>query len=122
MADIHDRVFELILAGKTAEEAWERATIEEKGGVLYPHIKVRLVGEDGNAWAIMGRVTRAMKKAGLSQQVQDEYRAEAMSGDYNNLLYVTTKWVGMAPARVCEGCGSADDPCDCDDVHQDWMG
>ena len=27
--------------------------------IRYPHVSVRLVGEDGNAFAIMGRVTLA---------------------------------------------------------------
>jgi hypothetical protein len=32
---------------------------------LYPQIKVQLVGRDGNAFAILGRVTSAMRAAGL---------------------------------------------------------
>lgn len=62
-------------------------------GPKYPKIKVKLVGEDGNAFAIMGNVSKAMRKAGLTQDQIKEYMKEAMSGDYNNLLQVTMKYV-----------------------------
>jgi hypothetical protein len=57
--------------------------------VKYPAVKVRLVGEDGNAFAIMGRVVRAMRRAKLPPEAIDEYRRDATSGDYNHLLAVT---------------------------------
>lgn len=47
---------------------------------------VRLVGEDGNAFAILGRVRRAMQDAGVSKEVMQEFRREATSGDYTHLL------------------------------------
>ena len=59
----------------------------------YPNVHVPLVGEDGNAFAIIGRTTRAMQKAGISKEEKEAYVAEAMSGDYNNLLRVTMQWV-----------------------------
>lgn len=62
--------------------------------VKYPEVKtVKLVGEDGNAFAILGRVMKAMKVAGLPKEVQDAYFAEATSGDYGHLLATTMKWV-----------------------------
>ena len=111
-----DRALELAMQGYVAEDALNRAEREAKDEVLYPQVKVRLVGEDGNAFAIMARVTRAMKKAGLSQEVCDEYMAEAMSGDYDNLLYITTRWVEMAPPMVCSGCEMSE--CECYDTHE----
>ena len=54
---------------------------------------VKLIGEDGNAFAILGRVERALKKAGYSRDETDEYLEEATSGDYNDLLSVTMEWV-----------------------------
>jgi hypothetical protein len=45
----------------------------------YPHIKVQLVGEDGNAFSILGRVAKAMRQAGVSVELIDELR-EALSG------------------------------------------
>lgn len=35
----------------------------------YPDIEVKLSGENGNAYVIMGRVKRAMRKGGLSHAV-----------------------------------------------------
>lgn len=62
--------------------------------VKYPEVKtVKLIGEDGNAFAILGRVVKAMKSAGLSKEIQDAYFAEATSGDYDHLLQTTLKWV-----------------------------
>ncbi len=56
-------------------------------------ITVKLVGNDGNAFAIMGQVQRAMRRAGIDPEVVAEYVAEAMSGDYNHLLATTMNYV-----------------------------
>ena len=56
-------------------------------------ITVELSGYDGNACVIMGRVTRAMKREGVSQETIDEYLEKAKSGDYDNLLRVTMEYV-----------------------------
>jgi len=56
-------------------------------------IEVPLVGEDGNAYAIMGRVMRALEEAGVSKEEIDQYYAESTSGDYDNLLRVAVDWV-----------------------------
>lgn len=63
--------------------------------VKYPKIKVKLVGEDGNAFAIMGRVIGALRKANVSNEEIKLFKEEAMSGDYNNLLATCTKWVNV---------------------------
>lgn len=55
---------------------------------------VKLVGEDGNAYAILGRVSKALKKAGLIEEAK-MYWKEATSGDYDHLLMVTTKYVDV---------------------------
>ncbi len=55
------------------------------------NIEVRLVGEDGNAYSILGRVRRAMQKAGRSDE-WSTFEAEATSGDYDNLLATVLKW------------------------------
>ena len=56
---------------------------------------VTLVGEDGNAFAIMGNVIKALKRSGYSQEDIKKYQNEAMSGDYDNLLAVTMEWVDV---------------------------
>lgn len=61
--------------------------------IKYPEIEVQLTGQDGNAFTIMGIVTKAMKKAGIPKEEIDKYREESMSGDYNNLLVTAMKTV-----------------------------
>lgn len=56
---------------------------------------VKLVGEDGNAFAITGRVRSALRRAGYTAEEIKQYTEEATSGDYDNLLRVTTKWVNV---------------------------
>ena len=59
----------------------------------YPHIKVVLVGEDGNAFAIMGRVRTAMRKGGCTSEQVEEFTTAATSGDYDNLLCTVMDYV-----------------------------
>ncbi len=59
----------------------------------YPGVHVQLTGEDGNAFYIIGRVAKAMRRAGCSSADIDEYRQEAMSGDYDHVLQTTMRWV-----------------------------
>jgi hypothetical protein len=73
--------------------------------VKYPHVKVQLVGEDGNAYAILGRVSRAMRAAGIAKEERDKFFAEATSGDYDHLLRICMAWVD------CDGGDDEDDPC-----------
>ena len=56
--------------------------------------KVKLTGEDGNAFAIMGAVSKALKKAGLYDKA-DEYMKKATSGNYDNLLTVSMEYVDV---------------------------
>jgi hypothetical protein len=58
-------------------------------------ISVELVGQDGNAFAVMGAVTKAMRRGGCSNEDIENYKKEAMSGDYDNLLRVTMDWVDV---------------------------
>ena len=58
-------------------------------------VTVKLVGNDGNAFSVLGSVRKAMRKGGVSQEVIDDYLSEAMSGDYNHLLRVTMNYVNV---------------------------
>lgn len=58
-------------------------------------MKYDLVGVDGNAWAVMGYVGKALKNEGLGNMV-DEYQKKAMSGDYDNLLRVSLEYLDKA--------------------------
>jgi hypothetical protein len=57
----------------------------------YPEITVNLVGQDSNAFMILGLCNRAMKQAGLSAEERDAFRTEAMSG----LLATAMKWFNV---------------------------
>jgi|TARA_B100001964_G_C14118493_1_gene547233 hypothetical protein len=59
-------------------------------------IEVELVGHDGNAFAIMGKVKNALKRNGASSEDIDEYMKESMSGDYDNLLRTAMEWVNVS--------------------------
>lgn len=58
-------------------------------------VAVKLVGTDGNAFAIMGKVKGALKSAGASSEEVKLFLEEAMSGDYSHLLRTCTKWVNV---------------------------
>lgn len=58
-------------------------------------ITVRLTGKDGNAFAIMGEVRKALRTAKVPQEEIDAYQKAAMNGDYDNLLRVTMETVNV---------------------------
>ena len=63
----------------------------------YPDIEVQLTGTDGNAFAIIGKVRRALSNAAyVSRDDVDTYVSEAMSGDYDHLLRTTMAWVSVS--------------------------
>ena len=66
---------------------------EESDQPRYPEVQVQLSGQDGNAFAILGRTTAALRAAGVAQEEIDAYFAEATSGDYDHLLQTTMAWV-----------------------------
>ena len=52
-----------------------------------------LVGVDGNAFAVMGYVSNAMRRSGFTSKERDEYLADAQSDGYNHLLAVSVDMV-----------------------------
>lgn len=59
----------------------------------FPEIEVKLVGQDGNAFAILGRVAKALQAHGVEKAERDAFFNEAMAGDYNHLLRTVMLWV-----------------------------
>lgn len=57
------------------------------------NITVQLTGTDGNAFAIMGKVQSALRRAGATKEELEQYYAESTSGNYDNLLRVAHQWV-----------------------------
>lgn len=62
--------------------------------------KYCLVGVDGNAYAVMGYVSRAMKETGFSKEEINKYTSEATSSDYNNLLRVSMDYIDKCNKKV----------------------
>jgi hypothetical protein len=61
--------------------------------VKYPDIEVDLSNSDGNAFAIIGTVRKALRRAGITDDKIKEFSDDAMSGDYDHLLQTCMKWV-----------------------------
>lgn len=59
----------------------------------YPHIKAQLTGKDGNAFAVLSTVQRALREGGVDKHELDEFWNQATSGDYNHLLSTCMEWV-----------------------------
>lgn len=59
----------------------------------YPDILVTLTGTDGNAFAVLGAVQRALYAAGVPRETVTAFVDEATSGDYDHLLATTMAWV-----------------------------
>ena len=54
-------------------------------------IQCRLTGEDGNALSVVGRVKRALRRAGVSKEEIDDYVHAALAGSYDQLLQLSMK-------------------------------
>jgi hypothetical protein len=61
--------------------------------VKHPEITVSLIGQDGNAFFILGRVQQAMRRAGVPADEIKVFMDEATAGDYDHLLGTVMKWV-----------------------------
>jgi len=64
--------------------------------VKFPEVEVQLSGKDGNAFAIIGAVSKAMRRGGVSKEDVKEFETAAMSGDYDNVLQTALKTVTVS--------------------------
>ena len=62
-------------------------------GVRFPDVTVTLIGEDGNAFSILGKVQKALRRGGASAEEVTEFVDEATSGDYDHVLQTVMSWV-----------------------------
>lgn len=62
----------------------------------YEEIQVQLSGTDGNAFALMGKVSKALRRAKVPQEEISQFREEATSGDYDHLLRTCMEWVDVS--------------------------
>lgn len=61
----------------------------------YPTITVKLVGQDSNAFNLLGICRRAMKRSHLPESEIEAFTKEATSSDYNHLLITCTEWFNV---------------------------
>ena len=66
--------------------------MEGKQKMSKTDIKVKLTGTDGNAFSLIGKVSKALRKGGKADLVK-EFQEKAMSGDYDNLLVTCCEYV-----------------------------
>lgn len=64
--------------------------------VRHPEVTVQLTGTDGNAFAVLGRVRRALRETDVDEEEVVQFTDEATSGDYDNLLRTCIRWVDVS--------------------------
>lgn len=88
----------------------------------YPNIRIKLVGEDGNAFSILGRVQEAMRQNNIEDQ-WEEFLREATSGNYDNLVLTVITWFAHDQDSedededeldTCDDCGDDLYDCECE--------
>lgn len=64
--------------------------------VKYPNITVKLIGQDGNAFAILGSVRKALRQNGVPPEEINKFIEDAMSGSYDELLSLVVQTVNVS--------------------------
>lgn len=77
------------------EQQTEVAAGVPDGQPKYPDVRVKLVGEDGNSMAILARVRRALREAGVTKEECSAFVAEATNGDRDHFLQTVIAWVNV---------------------------
>lgn len=84
---------ELIAASGTAENA----VVAEGSTPKFPHVHVQLSGEDGNVFSIIGRVQRALREGGASDDdVHGFWEQVSDATSYDEVLLVIMRWVDVS--------------------------
>jgi len=61
--------------------------------IRYPEVTVTLMGEDGNAFNLLGITMRALRRHRVPEEEVREFYEEATAGDYTHLLTTISRWV-----------------------------
>ena len=61
----------------------------------YPDVDIRLVGEDGNAFAILGICQREARRQCVPDEEVKAFMQEAIAGNYDHLLATCQKWFNI---------------------------
>lgn len=63
----------------------------------FPDVHVQLTGEDGNVFSIIGRVQRALRQGGASNEDVDAFWAEVSSARaYEEALLIVSRWIDVS--------------------------
>ena len=81
--------------------------------------KYTLVGVNGNAYAIMGYTSKAMRRAGFTKEEVDQMYKEATSGDYSNLICICDDYIDKVNERLELTDGDDDENDDADNFFND---
>jgi len=76
----------------------------------YKHVTVKLIGEDGNVFSIIGRCLKSLRRAGAPKRHMDIFKQQVTSGDYDHALQVVMEWF-----TISGRCGSCSG-CDCEEA------
>lgn len=59
----------------------------------HPEIRVKLIGEEANAFWVLGIVRRKLEQAGVDPEEIEKFTAQATARDYDVLLRCVSEWV-----------------------------
>ena len=59
----------------------------------FPDVEVQLSGESDNVFAIIGRVSKALRGGGATSEEIQVFQNEATRGNYDNALQTCMRWV-----------------------------
>lgn len=62
-------------------------------GPVHPHIHLKLIGTDSHPMSIVAALRKSLRKGGIGGTAIDRIIREALSGDYDNVLTTTMKYV-----------------------------
>lgn len=65
-------------------------------GPKYPNVTVKLIGENGNVFNLIGLVSQALRKAQVPASKREAFTKEAFdSGSYDEALRCIMRWVNV---------------------------
>jgi hypothetical protein len=64
--------------------------------IMKPMYDIEVTPMDGNAYSIMGAVSKAIRRAGATDEQIKEYQEKSRSGDYDNLIRVAMQYVNIS--------------------------
>ncbi|MFH8294980.1 hypothetical protein [Streptomyces sp. NPDC018059] len=62
----------------------------------YPEVEVRLSGEDGNVYSVIGRIQQALRRAGHSEAATEFGAAARGAGSYDEVLQLAMRTVDVS--------------------------